>query len=739
MRRRDIPSLLVSAAASSLVDEPRAARAAAAIGPTIAERAAGAIIQDATRRPGEVERYLAGADATGALIAAIAQAQQVSGGAPIGAPVSVSSDLELAGSLTVPAAQWRDGNLIKATVALEMRGGSLRIASDRTLTIEGTFTAPRVTCFRGEGAVVFGAGSCVEAYPEWWGARADSAPGAGGTIRTQGTDSTRALNAALLACAGGEQLKTGLIPLRLAAGYYLCGNVTLYPASCVRGAGREVSGVLASREAGTGAMPYWWSDSGDAAKIVLEDFAFYGCYAVASRVHTLCRLGYGSQPFGTEGYLRGLWFRDAACAGGGWALDLQSNVGFFDLITIYGNNRPGQNLLRLSGGGGGNMLSKIALVAAGPDCCSFECNGPSTVVEGLEIEAPGSPIEPSTRVRPLYLGQNTAIQGLTLSGADGITLDAWIELGAHCTTWSITGVKFFFGRAGSARVINGNVRRADGSYFGGQATGVGEWRRSASYREGDLIAHRGAYWKCTQSHIASAGTDPGHSSDWTPYCGPYSPLPWSASNRYDVGSLVTHEGACYIAHTENVRRAPPDPALWRPYVPVPTPYAGEANWSSETRGQRPQCFTLQLRNTGQGRLQHRIVEPGGSRSSFASAINGAAFTFVPTPAGADDSTIFLGGGKIGSASPHLFWLDTADQSAADTFGMACITQNTVGTPLIVAAAIMPSNIGGVQRHRLCLGLHHASTGAPFALTPGNFGGATGSAGLDIAWMGALSD
>ena len=127
----------------------------------------------------------------------------------------------------------------------------------------------------------------------------------------------------------------------------------------------------------------------------------YGCYAVATNVRTLCRLGYGATPFGTEGYIRGMWFRDCASQGGGWALDLQSNVGFFDLISIYGNNLANQNLLRLSGGGGGNMFSKIAIIGAGPNCSSFYCNGPGTMIDGLEIEAPGSTSHGQHVVPPL--------------------------------------------------------------------------------------------------------------------------------------------------------------------------------------------------------------------------------------------------------------------------------------------------------------------------------------------------
>jgi hypothetical protein len=747
MRRRDIPRALVASAVGTTVLPARSeaqACSASCYPQTPAELQAGITPINTNLPPGQVDRYFTNTtpgstDATSAFVGAIRQAQQLNAErVAIGAPVTVHGLLAIASSVTIPAAAYAGGMLSAAPVSLVIVSGSINVADSKTLQIRGAFSAPRITCFVGAGAVTFGAGACLEAYPEWWGARPDSAPGLKGTIAITGTDCTAAMNAALLACAGGADLKVGLIPLRLATGYYLCGNVTLYPASCVRGMGREVSGVLASSAAGTGATPYWWTDNGSAAKIVLEDFAMYGCYAVATKVNTLCRLGYGPIPFGSEGYIRGMWFRDCASRGGGWALDVQSNVGFFDLISIYGNNLPDQNLLRLGGAGAANMFSNIALLAAGPNCSSFSCDGPATSIAGLEIEAPGSTSTASAAQHTLYLGNNTVVHGLTLSGTDQTIRDAWIAFGPACTTWEITGINFFFGPHGTAVVTGGNARRADGSYFGGLATAVRAWAATVPYVAGSIATHGGYCWICTVAHTASRASEPPNATYWRHYTGGYTPRPWSSTQTYYVGSLVTaRNGYNYLGIRGSVGEAPPNPTYWAPYSRQPAPLAGQGNWFSETDGRRLQAFTLRIRNNGAGVLEHQISESTGS--VFASVVHGAAATFTTTPTGPDDLATLVAGGKIGSASPDVFWVDTPSQTIADTVGVASVAFNTTGTPLNVVAAIANVALHGASANRLCFRITNAVNGSAFALTPANFGGASGSAMLQIVWTGNLSN
>jgi hypothetical protein len=745
MHRRDVSRALFASAVGT-VAAPAASEAQTCAPPrypqTLAERQAGVIPTNESLRPGNVDRYFVNdipgsTDATSAFASAIRQAQQVSpSGDAIGAPVTVNGPLAIDDSVTIPAA---GGASIGATVLLEINSGSIRIADSKTLQINGAFSAPRIACFVGKGCVAFGAGTCQEAYPEWWGARADSAPGLAGTIGKVGTDCTRAINAALLACAGGINVEVGLIPLRLAAGYYLCGNVTLYPASCVRGMGREVSGVLAASSAGSDGSVYWWTDNGSAAKIILEDFAMYGCYAVASRVNTLCRLGYGTTPFGSEGYLRGMWFRDCASSGGGWALDVQGNVGFFDLISIYGNSLPGQNLLRLGGRGAANMFSKIALLGAGPDCASFHCDGPATSIEGLEIEAPASTTTAAGSKHALYLGNNTVIHGLTLSGADQTVRDAWIEFGAACTAWEITGVNFFFNTNGTALVTHGNARRADGSYFGGKALAVRGWKATVAYLPGNIVGHGGCCWTCRLPHVSSRSSQPPSATYWELYSDGYAPSTWEAKQAYPVGSIVAaSDGYNYIGIRDSVAQAPPDPTYWARFVPEPRPLTAQGNWSSENDGRRPQGFTLRIRNDGAGVLRHQISEAGGATRGTGLAIKNVTPAFSITPVGPDESVALVAGGKIGSPSRELFWLDTPNQSLTDTSGVACVSLNSTGIPLNVVASVVNAAIHGANANRLCLRVTNAATGEGFALTPANFGGNEGRASVQISWLGSLS-
>lgn len=746
MHRRDVPRVLFASAVGAVTESSEAQTCAPPRYPqTLAERQAGVIPTVLSLPPGRVDRYFLNAipgtsDATAAFASAIRQAQQLNpAGDAIGAPLTVDGPLAIEDSVTIPGASDSGGRPASARVLLQINSGSIRIADSKMLQVNGAFSAPRIACFSGAGSVAFSAGACQEAFPEWWGARADSVPGPAGTIGTVGTDCTRAFNAALLACAGGVSLKVGLIPLRLAAGYYLCGNVTLYPASCVRGMGREVSGVLAASTAGSDGSPYWWSDNGSAAKIVLEDFAMYGCYAVATRVNTLCRLGYGPTPFGTEGYIRGMWFRDCASRGGGWALDVQSNVGFFDLISIYGNSLPEQNLLRLGGRGAANMFSQIALLGAGPNCTSFHCDGPATSVEGLEIEAPASTPPGEGSKHALYLGNNTVIHGLTLSGADQTVRDAWIEFGPACTAWEITGVNFFFNTNGTALVTHGNARRADGSYFGGRALAIRGWKATVPYQAGNIVAHGGWFWTCRAPHAGSRASEPPNATYWELYSDGYTPSAWHARQAYLVGSIVVAaDGYNYIGIRDNVARAPPDPSFWARYVPEPRPLTAQGSWSSESDGRRPQALTLRIRNDGTGVLQHQISEAGEATRGTGTLIKNMTPAFAITPTGLDASVALVAGGKIGSPSREVFWLDTPNQSLTDAVGLASVSLNSTGTPLNVVASVVNATIHGANANRLCLRITNAATGEGFALTPENFGGSQGRASLQISWLGSLS-
>lgn len=706
MRRRDIAKLLFTSAtgASSALSKsvlPSTANSNACLrnySQTIAERAAGVSPANYHFPPGQVGRYFKNdtpgmSDATFGFEQAIAQAQQInSHGLPIGAPVTVDDRLAIASRVTIPGADTRGAT---APVLLRIISGSIAIAPTASLTIKGTLSAGRTTIFPSPetaGPVVLAAGSVAEAYPEWWGACADSNAHA-----SLGTDSTAPLRAALLACAGGANSRIGLVPIKLAAGYYMTGPQILPPATTLLGTGREQCGFVAP----TGTSGTWFTDhatapgaGAGAAKIIIDGIAFYCNGAVANNMTNGLVLGYRGA-FGTEGYLRGVWIRDCACAGGGWHLDVLGNVAFFDTVCIQGNNGSNQNLMRLSGGGGGNMLRNIDLIAAGPDCSSLYQASPSCMISGLEIEAPGSTKIPSRTIRPLYIGANTSIDGLLLSGADDIEQDAWIELGANATTASITGLTYVFNRKRTARVRNGNIRRADGSYFGGNATGGG--------------------------------------STWTHTAG------------YVPGDTVNLQDAVYVCERANSAAKPPNDLFWRTLTRDWAPHGGEGNYFSETAFLKPQAFHLRLLHNASRGLQHRISDAYGHTVNAANLIRGASSDFCDTPTSAmrDGATAFSRGVKISSSCPNTLVLASAGwpstsgantQRPCDSHLTTNISLNCTTTPrLSVASSFRTFDINGIERNYLNLSFFDA--GAEFPLNSETIG--PGQL-IDVEFSGYLS-
>lgn len=68
-----------------------------------------------------------------------------------------------------------------------LHGGSINVASGKTLTINAPLDAGRQHIFTGSGNVVFGPGSIKEAYPEWFGAKGDGTAAAATTAAIQKT------------------------------------------------------------------------------------------------------------------------------------------------------------------------------------------------------------------------------------------------------------------------------------------------------------------------------------------------------------------------------------------------------------------------------------------------------------------------------------------------------------------------------------------------------------------------
>lgn len=607
MRRRDVSKALLlgsSGAAFATGDFP------AQVGPrysypqTEAETATAVVPVNASFPPGTVDRYAAnvqpGVTDMSTAFACAAKQSTRPGGAP--AVVNTNARYRLARSVAIPT-----------DAQLHIAAGTVAIDAGQTLTIDGAFAALRIPCFSATAAVIFGKGAVSAIYPEWFGAV--------GSTQVHGgpPDSTAAFAAAITAATEHGRGAVAIHPISIGPGSYTVGNVMLPPATVIRGTGRHTTNIFCAK----GTRKAWWTDSGSASKIILEDFALYGNNEPGLTAGL--QLGSGAVPHGTEGYINRLWIRDIP---NGTGFDVLGNVGLYDTITVYNSATNikiigSANIARglISQGGGGK-------VGLGRDACSVWLGG--TNVSGLEIEGM------ATGTVALRLDHNVSIQGLWISFAPDTAFDHVWELGPGATTWAIENLTYYF--KGDVSVRRGNARRADGTYFAGNAS----------------------------------------------------------------GSNGNHDG--------------------------------EGNFSSDSAGQKLQSFTLHITNQG-GRLQHRICEAGGSPTNFAATIKGATAHPTVTPIGTDSSTSFDGGGKIGSAAPGLFWLDTTDQRISDTVGLAVISHNTTGIPLNVISLMQSGTIGGVTRNRLSFVFTHAVTGVPFPLDaatipPGQL--------VQISWQGYLS-
>ncbi len=146
----------------------------------------------------------------------------------------------------------------------------------------------------------------------------------------------------------------------------------------------------------------------------------------------------------------------------------------------------------------------------------------------------------------------------------------------------------------------------------------------------------------------------------------------------------------------------------------------ENNVDDTTGVMTTQKFSIVLFNNG-GTLQHLTKGEGitGGYGSKASRIVNSTAALTTTPTGADSTTAFAAGAKIGSASTNILFMDTAAQYLSSFEGIATVEYNDTGTPVIVTAGNSSININGVTRNRLAFQFFVASTGADFALTTAN--------------------
>lgn len=513
----------------------------------------------------------------------------------------IASAVSLAANSTVPT-----------TTTLRFERGGVITTTGYTLNVNGPFVSPRAQCIAGTGKIVFGAASSVVLLPEWWGVKGDAA-----IDGSSGTDSTAGANACIAASTD-----TGLVSgvaihaIEWGAGNFLIGNLVWPAASTATFAGHEVCNFIVK----TGTVGIVMTDNGNAAKLHLRGgFAIYARSVAGLTYGT--RFGYNGVQFGVEGDIGDVWVRDLNGAAAVWGIDVNGNVGKFGDLMAYSCTRG----VRIAGVA--NMATTI--IAYAPTIAGVDLT--LTAADGIEIEAPANGCV------PLKFTGNASVRNLILSLANGTTIPHLVELGASATTWNIDGFNLAFGNTPAGITVSGgNMKRADGTFFGGNAT--------AGSRD------------------------------------------------------------------------------------------GEGNYSSNSAGQRLQCFMLTIANNG-GVIQHKITDPGANgATNFAAKISGASATFANTVNGADGSTAMTSGGKIGSATASIFWLDTPDQKQADSLLAASVQSNSSGAALTVIAGFASISINGVTRNRLYFQLLNATTGVGTSIITANI--ASGKA-IQIACNGFL--
>jgi len=264
------------------------------------------------------------------------------------------------------------------------------------------------------------------------------------------TDDTAAIQAAIDAVGA---LGCVYIP----SGQYVISNITIPGEFRMYGNGRFAS--LFRVKAGTTGKII--TDQGNAAKIILEDFAIY-CDNEAGVTHGI-DLGNNAIQFGTQGYLSNLWVRDLPNA---IAYRINANVGFFYNL-IAEECSTGFEIL-----GNANFAKDLAPYG----CSVYGAYIAGTSVSGMEIEAPDDSCV------PLYLFRNSAVHDLTISLANNTTISHLIEIDANTFNWEVTNLDLLFGTTpATITVTNGNFKDdATGTYFGGNAT-AGNSNGNGSY------------------------------------------------------------------------------------------------------------------------------------------------------------------------------------------------------------------------------------------------------------------
>jgi hypothetical protein len=162
----------------------------------------------------------------------------------------------------------------------------------------------------------------------------------------------------------------------------------------------------------------------------------------------------------------------------------------------------------------------------------------------------------------------------------------------------------------------------------------------------------------------------------------------------------------------------------------------DGNVDATTGPQSPQSFCIQLVNNS-GTLQHVFYgDASASGTGLFGKVSGASSGgFTNSPTGADASTAFAAGAKIGSANTNTLIFNTGAQPVNNALMNASLVFNNTTTAVTVAPVFQSINVNGVTQYRLTLQFFNATTGAAFALTTANI--ASGK-GLYVQFSGKLA-
>lgn len=525
--------------------------------------------------------------------------------------------IERYGTNTTPGTTDMTAALVAANAQSVASGGApisalsvCHIATETAIT--GLFRVGRRQCFTDTSLVTFGTGTVNALYPEWWGAKADAAANA-----TSGTQCQDAFEAAIIASTQDGDGAVAIHPISLAPGNYrIDGFDGLFPpAFKMYGKGIHATSFAIN----SGATGNVMSDSGSASKIELRDFAIYANNRAG--LTNGINLGNDTVDYGTEGYISDLWVRDLPAGAPG--LYIRGNVGCAGRliaqdtggIIFVGTAGMCEQLV--------NMTPKGFDVGGTNYCTDIG----DTRVDSLHIEAP------ATNTIPLLISAKASIDTVTVSFTNGRTHAHVVEIDADATSYRIGNIFYYFQASPTATITNGNIKLADGTYIGGNAS--------------------------SGSHSGEGG--------------------------YSSGELFT------------------------------STLAG-------IKAQQFTAFKIRLVNTA-GTIQHRIGCPMDSSiaGTLHAKITGVSTTLTNTPTGADGSTAMAAGLKIGSASTHAIYFDTATQVQADFAASCNIVFNNTGTACTLIPQVVSIDINGTTRTRLAMFLQNASTGA------------------NVAWATALND